>query len=101
MTLPLTVAAKVPADVLGNATVAVPASTPPTVTVGVPRTVSARRARGRARKQAPQRVFAAELEAGRAPSLREVKRQMRRGTDRARVIRDQLADILQEAPEAA
>jgi hypothetical protein len=45
-------------------------------------------------------VFAAELEAGRVPSLREVKRQMRCGTDRAGVIRDQLTEILQEAPEA-
>ena len=32
---------------------------------------------------------------------REVKRQRRCGTDRARVIRDQLTEILQEAPEAA
>jgi hypothetical protein len=67
----------------------------------VPRTVSARSARGRARKQAPERVFDAGLEAGRVPSLREVKRQMRCGTDRAGVIRDQLTEILQEAPEAA
>ena len=46
-------------------------------------------------------MFAAEIEAGRLPSLRQVKERMHVGTDRARSIRDQLAEILHEAPEAA
>jgi hypothetical protein len=46
-------------------------------------------------------VFSAEISRGELPSLREIKTRARCGTDRARVIRDELAGILQEAPEAA
>lgn len=52
--------------------------------------------------KAPARVFAAEISAGELPSLRAVKARLHVGTDRARVIRDELAAILQEAePEVA
>ena len=52
--------------------------------------------------KAPARVFAAEISAGELPSLRAIKARLHVGTDRARVIRDELAVILQEAqPEAA
>jgi hypothetical protein len=47
-------------------------------------------------------VFADEISRGELPSLRAIKSRMNAGTDRARVIRDKLAVILQEAqPEAA
>lgn len=87
-------------DALGR----VPASTVPTVPVGVPRTVQAGRGRGRApvgKAQSPERVFAAEITRGELPSLRQIKERVHVGTDRARVIRDQLAALLQEVPEAA
>ena len=51
--------------------------------------------------KSPERVFAAEIEAGQLPSLRQVKQTMHVGTDRARAIRDEIAAILQEAPVAA
>jgi hypothetical protein len=71
----------------------------PVRTVPPARTV--RRAHA-AKAKAPERVFAAEIEAGEMPSLRQVKAKMRVGTDRARVIRDQLAGVVQEtAREAA
>lgn len=47
------------------------------------------------------KITAAEVSRGELPSLREIKTRARCGTDRARVIRDELAEILQEAPEAA
>jgi hypothetical protein len=68
------------------------------------RTVAAGRARGHAavsKSKIPERIFAAEIETGELPSLRAIKSRARRGTDRARAIRDQLAEVLQEAPEAA
>ena len=55
----------------------------------------------RAQGQTPERVFAAEINRGELPSLRAIKARMHVGTDRARAIRDQLSEILQEAPEAA
>ena len=106
-----TVAATVPTDVPGD----VPVDVPVTGHVDVPgdgvppvpaprvRTVASGRARrsapGRVSK-APERVFAAELERGELPSLRAIKTRMHVGTDRARFIRDQLAEI-QGVPEAA
>jgi hypothetical protein len=51
--------------------------------------------------KSPEKLFAAEIGRGELPSLREVKRRAACGTDRARVILDYLAGILQEAPEAA
>ncbi len=47
--------------------------------------------------KSPERVFAAEIERGELPSLRQVKERMHAGTDRARVIRDQLAEVVQAA----
>jgi hypothetical protein len=51
----------------------------------------------------PERVFAAEMEAGELPSLRAIKAKMQCGTDRARVIRGHLASVVQTeaAREAA
>jgi hypothetical protein len=50
----------------------------------------------------PERVFAAEIDRGELPSLRAVKERMHVGTDRARVIRAELASTMQEAaPKAA
>jgi hypothetical protein len=108
---PGTVAESVPVDVAG-----VPATVPEVEHVSVlaglvstvpedsGKTVASRRAPQRAPKgsaRAPERVFAAEIERGELPSLRAIKSRARCGTDRARVIRDQLAQVLQEAPEAA
>jgi hypothetical protein len=45
----------------------------------------------------PERVFAAEIDRGELPSLRAVKERMHVGTDRARVIRAELASTMQEA----
>jgi hypothetical protein len=91
-------------DASSDALVDVPATTVRTVPVAVPRTVQAGRGRGRApmgKAKAPERVFAAEITRGELPSLRQIKERVHVGTDRARVIRDQLAALLQEAPEAA
>jgi hypothetical protein len=47
-------------------------------------------------------LFAADIERGELPSLRAVKTRAKCGTDKARVIRDELAAIIQEAePDAA
>lgn len=48
-------------------------------------------------------MFAAEIEAGTLPGLREVKRRMRCGTPRAKLIRADLADLMagQEARDVA
>lgn len=80
--------------------VAVTASTVPPAPVATARTVASGRARGRASK-APEKVFAPEISRGEMPSLRVIKVRAKCGTDRARVIRDQLAEILQEVPAAA
>jgi len=62
-------------------------------------------ASGRARVasvKTPEKVFAAEIERGELPSLRAIKTAMHVGTDRARVIRADLASTMQEAvPKAA
>jgi hypothetical protein len=99
--VPADVPSAVPGDVPVVEPVAVTASTVSPAPATVPRTVSAMRARGRARKQSPEHVFSAEIERGELPSLREIKAKLHVGTDRARVIRGQLSEILQEAPEAA
>lgn len=94
----------VPAAVPVIGPVAVPVDDVPRVPVTVPRTVAAGRARGRApvsKSKSVDRIFAAEIERGELPSLRQIKARARCGTDRARVVRDQLAQVLQEAPEAA
>jgi hypothetical protein len=101
-----------PASVPGTVADAAPGETAesgPTVSEnvpgGVPRVVPVK-ARGQARRRspkqsAPERVFVAEIEVGQLPSLRSIKARMHVGTDRARIIRDHLAEILQEVPEAA
>ncbi|MGH3264506.1 MAG: DUF2637 domain-containing protein, partial [Trebonia sp.] len=88
-TVPETAAETVPADV----PVAEPVSTVPPVPVVAPRAVAARAPRRAAggKPKAPERVFAAEIGQGELPSLREVKRRMNVGTDRARAILGELA----------
>jgi hypothetical protein len=103
MTAGQTVAA-VPGDVDASVPVAVLVDGVPTAPVATVRTVATGRALKRAsgRKSAsPERVFAAEIERGELPSLRAIKSRARCGTPRAREIRDQLALVLREAPEAA
>lgn len=112
----LTVADTVPGDVHENVPSAVPVDVPvidpvtvpadgvPPTPVTVPRTVASGRARGRASGRAsktPERIFADEISRGELPSLRAIKTRAKCGTDRARAIREQLAEVLQEAPEAA
>lgn len=46
------------------------------------------------RKPAPEKVFAAELAQGRAPSLRSIKEKCHVGTDNARAIREQLIALV-------
>jgi hypothetical protein len=84
--------------------VSVPAREAYPVPVATVRTVSSGRAPGSASRRtskSPEKIFSAEIERGEIPSLREVKRRARCGTPRAREIRDELAQVLQEAPEAA
>jgi hypothetical protein len=77
---------------------AVPASTVPPVPKQRARTVARPVTSATARRKPdPARVFATELAEGRAPSLRAVKERMHCGTDRAREIRQHLADMLPEA----
>jgi hypothetical protein len=69
----------------------------------VPRaqTLASGRARGRARgnaSKAPARVFAAELERGELPSLREVKRRAKVGTDKGKLILSDLRAVLDAQP---
>ena len=94
----------VPAAVPETGTADVPASTALTPAASVPRTVSSTRAPRRApsgKAKSPEKLFSAELEAGTVPSLRSIKTRMRVGTDRAREIRDQLAEAVEAEPEAA
>ena len=74
-----------------------PADTARTVASGRPR----RRTSGRGAKS-PEKLFAAEINAGTLPSVRQIKARAKVGTPKAQEIRDSLAAILQEAqPEAA
>lgn len=104
---PETVADAVPADVPQTGPVDVPADAIHPVPVKHTRTVASGRAPRRApagKAKAPQRVFAAEISRSELPSLRAIKTRMHVGTDRAREIRGQLANILQAGgtvPEAA
>jgi hypothetical protein len=94
-------------SVPGSSPVSVPEDMPPAVPRVAP--VAPVGAHGRARRHPPKQpipehVFAAEIEAGELPSLRQVKERMHVGTDRARVIRDQLSQDLprpQSLPEEA
>lgn len=101
--VPMAVPESVPSAVPVDVPVIEPASTP-TVPVPVPRTVAPGRARARApksRQASPERIFAAEIDRGELPSLRAIKTRLHVGTDRARAVRDELAQILEEVPEAA
>ena len=95
------VADTVPAAVPGIGPATVPVDTVSPRPAERPRTVSASRARRRARNA--EQVFSAEIEAGTLPSIREIKRRARCGTTRARSIRDELADLMagQEAQDVA
>jgi hypothetical protein len=76
----------------------VPAGTVPPVRTTVPRTVASGRARGRAqagRSKTPEKLFAAEIEAGELPSLRSIKDRCHVGTERARVVQAELATAMQ------
>lgn len=83
----------------------VPVSGIPTVPARRVRTVASGRAPGHATGRKPkalEKVFAAEIERRELPSLRAIKARAKVGTDKARTIREQLSEILQEArPEAA
>jgi hypothetical protein len=95
-TVPIIVPVTAPMDVPEDGVPPVP---PP-----VPKAVPAPRAQARARRHAPktlERVFSAEISRGELPSIRRVKRTMHVGTDRARIIRDELAGVLREVPQAA
>jgi hypothetical protein len=59
------------------------------------RALSGNTPRVRGTHRVPEVVFAAELKAGTLPSVRAIKRQCRVGQDRAVVIRDQLAALIQ------
>jgi hypothetical protein len=101
--VPVDVPGDVPADVPEIALVDVPVDEVSTPAASVPETVPAKRAPRRStagKPKSPERIFAAELAAGTVPSLRAVKDRMHVGTERARIIRDQLAAML-EVPEAA
>jgi hypothetical protein len=47
---------------------------------------------------APEHLFRTEIEAGRLPSIREIKRRMSCGQDKAKVIRNHLATLLSDVP---
>jgi hypothetical protein len=97
---PVTVPRAVPGDVPVIEPVNVSAGGVPPGPARRAQTVTGGRARGRASK-APERIFAHEISRGELPSLRAIKVRAKCGTDRARVIRDQLVETLREAPEAA
>ena len=53
------------------------------------------------RKPSPEKLFAADIEAGNVPSIRAIKDRAHVGTDNARMIREQLlALVSDEADEA-
>lgn len=96
--------ATVPVAVLEDVPEIEAARTVPPAPVGVPKAVPSGRAPVRARVtgvKTPERVFAAEIERGELPSLRAIKERMHVGTDRARMIRAELASTMQEATPVA
>jgi hypothetical protein len=111
MTVPLDVTGvapvDVPADVSELAAGTVLAGTVYPVPVTVPRTVAARQAPTRTRaerKPSPEKIFAAEIAQGGAPSLRSIKERCHVGTDNARAIREQLLAVVggqADVPQAA
>jgi hypothetical protein len=110
-TVPETVAKAVPGETAGNGP-SVPDSGPVDVPAHVPLAVpqvapvAHVRAHGSTRPRSPrqpvpERVFAAEIKRAELLSLRTIKARMHVGTDRARLVRDQLVEILRRVPEAA
>jgi len=75
----------------------------PTVPAPVPRTVAARAPRRApvSKSRTPERVFAAEIESGTLPSLRQVKATMHVGTDKARAVLAELQAAVQPAEGVA
>jgi hypothetical protein len=55
------------------------------------------------RKPNPEKLFAADIEAGKVPSIRAIKDRAHVGTDNARMIRDQLLALVADeaTPQAA
>ncbi len=99
------VASEADEDTLQTVTDTVPGAlfagdTAPATVTAVSARPSSSRPKSR-RKVNAERVFAAELAAGTMPSLRAIKERVHVGTPAARVIRDQLAESLQGAAEAA
>jgi Protein of unknown function (DUF2637) len=94
------VADTVPAAVLEDVPETKAARTVPPVSEKHARAAASGRSRVTGVKT-PEKVFAAEIEAGRLPSLRAIKAAMHVGTDRARVIRTDLAATIQEAASRA
>jgi len=93
----------VPADVPETAPVVEPVEVVHTPPATLLRTVPSTRAPRRAsvsKSRAAEKVFAAEIERGELPSLRQIKTRARCGTDRARAIRDDLARLLAQAEAA-
>ena len=54
---------------------------------------------GRRGAYVPERIFRAEIEAGRVPGIREIKRSCKVGQDRAVIIRDELAALVSAPSE--
>ena len=93
----------VPEDVPETAPVVEPVEVVHTPPATLLRTVPSTRAPRRAsvsKSRAAEKVFAAEIERGELPSLRQIKTRARCGTDRARAIRDDLARLLAQAEAA-
>lgn len=94
----------VPADVPEIALVDVRVDEVSTPAASVPETVPAKRAPRRptaGKPKSPERIFATELAGGELPSLRAIKTRAKCGTDKARIIRDELAQIMEAQPKAA
>jgi len=95
--VPGMVDADVPVDVPVVAAVDVPSGTPSPARAATVKAVASkrapRRASGRGAKS-PERIFAKDVERGELPSLREVKRRARCGTDTARAHLEALQDAI-------
>lgn len=77
-------------------------ATPPVLPMPRGKAPKTTRTRTRTRKAAPERVFAAEIAAGKVPTIRAIKEGCHVGTDNARVIREQLLGLVgHEVPQAA
>jgi hypothetical protein len=87
---PGTAADDVPAGVPGDVASPVPGP----VVRPVPARTARRTSPGRAK--APGKVFEAELAAGQVPSVRQLKERLHVGTDKARMIRDELEELVRE-----